>query len=279
MHLASIETLIAILEEGSLIGAAGRQHVSQSTVTARLQTLERELGHELLHRSKAGVAPTPAGLRVRRNLETIVDLWNQAQRDLAQPDTVLDVCTIGCHRDLWSGCADRLIDLVVEREPTLAVSVRNGSAPELSEWQRSGLTDLSITYTPALPTGHRSWPVQADELVLVSTSADSPVQFDPGYVLVEAGEDFARRHTATYATAAIARVTFDAPSRALDHITRHGGSAYLPKRLVDPLLASGELHRLAGAAVFEREVHLVAPVEAAERWTWFDDAVALLAAD
>lgn len=276
MQLASLETFIAILEEGSLIGAAHRLHVSQSTVTARLQTLERELGCELLHRSKSGVTPTPAGHRVRRNVETMIDLWTQAQRDISRPDTVLDVCTIGCLPDLWTGCVDSLVHLAMDRSAGLALSVRQGSIAELAEWQRAGVTDLSVTYAASPATAQRSWPLAADELVLVSTDPQAPVHFDPGYVLIEADDDFARRHTATYATAAIARVTFDAPALGLDHIRRRGGSAYLPLRMVEPLIDDGELHLLTDGPSFTREIHLVAASDAPDRWPWFNEALASL---
>lgn len=273
VNLIGLETFIAILEEGSLVGAAGRLHVTQSTVTARLQTLERELGHQLVQRSKAGANPTAAGQRVRRNVETMLDLWGQAQRDINLPGMVSDVCTIGCHPDAWAECADHLVDLIVAAEDSLAVTVRRGSPAELAEWQRTGLCDISVSYTPSLPTGHRVWAMRIEALVLVSTDPDAPVHFDPGYVLVEAGDDFVRSHTAAYATAAIARVTFDAPALGLDYIRRKGGSAYLPQRLVVPLIESGELHRLPDAPLFEREMYLIASVDAGERWSWLDDAV------
>lgn len=268
VSLVGLETFIAILEEGSLVGAAGRLHVTQSTVTARLQTLERELGHQLVERSKAGATPTAAGLRVRRNIETMLDLWVQARRDIDLPGVVRDVCTVGCHPDAWVGCADRLVDLIAADDDPVAITVRRGSPAELAEWQRTGLCDITVSYMPSLPPGHRVWATRTEALVLVSTDPDAPVHFDPGYVLVEAGDDFVRNHTAAYANAAIARVTFDAPDLGLDYIRRKGGSAYLPMRIVAPLLENGELHELADAPQFDREIYLIASNDADQRWAW-----------
>lgn len=276
MNLASIETFVAILDEGSLVGAATRLHVTQSTVTARLKTLEQELGQQLIYRSKSGATPTAAGQRFRRNAETMLDLWTQAQRDASLSHMVSDVITIGSHPDLWTEWTQRLVDLLHHHDADLAVSTRHGSAAELAEWQRSGLTDVSLTFTPSITAGQRAWAVQSEQLILVATDPDTPTSFDPGYVFVEAGEEFARRHAEAYATAAIARFTFDSSAAGLDHIRRHGGSAYLPERVAAQGLADGTLHRLHAGPTFERDRYVVARVDALDHWPWFGDALDLL---
>ena len=54
MNLTSLQTFLAILETGSLVRAADKLNVTQSTVTARLKTLEEELGQVLINRQKSG---------------------------------------------------------------------------------------------------------------------------------------------------------------------------------------------------------------------------------
>ncbi len=269
MNLAGLETFVAILEEGSLVGAAQRLHVTQSTITARLQNLERDIGTQLIERSKSGATPTAAGERLRRNAETILDLWNQAQRDASLPDAVHSVCTLGCHPDLWIGWGEQIVAAARQASTGLAVSVRSGSAVELSEWQSSGRVDVSLTYSPTVAAGHRIHRLGDDELVLVSDAPDTPIEFDPGYVFVDGGEQFAKDHAAAYATANIARLSFGTASLGLAHLLARGGSAYLPRRLVDPHLGTGTLHLLT-APTFQRDVHLVAPVDAGDAWPWLE---------
>ena len=54
MSFDEIRTFLAIIETGSLVAASRRLHVTQSTVTARMNALEAELGQKLLHRVKSG---------------------------------------------------------------------------------------------------------------------------------------------------------------------------------------------------------------------------------
>ena len=47
MNITVLQTFLTILDAGSLIRASAQLNVTQSTVTARLQSLERELGQTL----------------------------------------------------------------------------------------------------------------------------------------------------------------------------------------------------------------------------------------
>ena len=123
MHLTSLETFLAIVDTGSLVRAADHLHVSQSTVTTRLQTLEQELGTTLVHRQRSGIELTEAGRRFHHHAVVMVELWSQATQDVALPDTVDVVCSIGCHPDLWSGPGRRLFDHIRTEHPDAALTV------------------------------------------------------------------------------------------------------------------------------------------------------------
>ena len=269
MNLDVLITYVTILDAGSLAGAADRLHVTPSTVTARLQALEGRLGHELIKRSKAGAVPTAAGERIAQNIDTIVALWEQIERTSALGAAIGDHVTIGSHPDLWPVHGEELMANLDHADLSVARTVRHGSSDELASWQRDGRTDLSLTHAPSPRADHRVWDLPADELVLVADRTDRPTSFDPGYVFVEAGDDFAREHAATFAWADIARVTFESSTAARSHLHHHGGSAYLPHRLVAGDLTAGRLHRLKGAPTFTRRASLVAPSDAEQRWPWF----------
>lgn len=56
-----MRAFVAVVEEGGLSAAARRLHVSQPALSQTMNTLERQLGVQLLVRSSTGVAPTDAG--------------------------------------------------------------------------------------------------------------------------------------------------------------------------------------------------------------------------
>lgn len=63
IELIDLETFVAIIDLGSFSQAALRMHVSQPTVTARLQRIEDRLGTKLLNRTTRKIEPTKDGMR------------------------------------------------------------------------------------------------------------------------------------------------------------------------------------------------------------------------
>ena len=61
MILKQLRIFLAVVEAGTVRQAAGRLHLSQSSVTKCIQQLEREMRAELFARSAQGVALTDAG--------------------------------------------------------------------------------------------------------------------------------------------------------------------------------------------------------------------------
>lgn len=274
MNITELKTFLAIVECGSLVRASRRLNVTQSTVTARLKTLEEGLGQSLINRQKSGVTLTPAGARLRRYAATITDLWRQARQETSLPNGLSSVCNIACETDLWPGLGDRFFAILRQEHPEVGISVWTGSEDEVAQWMAQGLSDLAFTYRPAAVGGQEQIELPADDLVLVSTFPDSPLRFDPGYVFVEAGEEYERDHAIAYADASTARINFGNARLGLEHLETAGGTAYLPLRLAEPGLARGILHRLDDAPVFTRRVFLTANATALKAWTWFDGCLA-----
>ncbi len=60
-------TFLTVITSGSFNAASQRLHVTQSTVSTRIQRLESALGVELFIRDKAGTVLTPAGRQFQRH--------------------------------------------------------------------------------------------------------------------------------------------------------------------------------------------------------------------
>jgi DNA-binding transcriptional LysR family regulator len=80
--LEQLRTLATVVDAGSLTAAAPRVFLSQSSVSEQIRKLEERAGQSLLTRSKAGVAPTEAGVRLLGYARRILALSDEAFRDL-----------------------------------------------------------------------------------------------------------------------------------------------------------------------------------------------------
>ena len=273
MNIVGLQTFVSIVENGSLVRASEQLNVTQSTVTARLRTLEQEVGATLLHRQKSGVTLTASGTKLLGYAEIMIGLWRQARQETAPPQGTESVCNFGCDPDLWPGLGRQIFDDVNDRNPRMALSVWPGDQSELYRMLSAGLLDMALTYRLAAPGDQTVYRLPPDELVLYASEPDRPIRFDPGYIYVDLGPEFRAKHALAFSDFGTARVNFGSAIWALDHMLDHGGSAYLPRRMATPHVLAGRLFALPDAPSFQRNIFLIVNPVAAAQWMWMPGLV------
>lgn len=271
MQLAELRTFLAIVETRSLVKASQQLNVTQSTVTARLKSLESQLGQKLINRQKSGATLTAAGERLRRYAQTMTNLWSQAKQVTALPDALSSVCNFACHPDLWQTRGRHFTDYIRTTLPQVAISVWHGSDAEIHKWLDDGMCDVILSFMPNALNGQSLRELERQKIILVSTNKEASARFDPGYIFVEAGEEFGKAHAEAYCDADTARLSFGNAQLGLEFLLTNGGSAYLPEELVTDYIEDSLLFRLADAPEFEREVYMVTNRSATNQWPWFEN--------
>ena len=274
MNITSLHTFLAIVETGSLVRASQKMNVTQSTITARLKTLEEELGQTLLNRQKSGTTLTPAGTKLMRYARAMTGLWRQAKHATALPTELDSICTFGCDTELWHGPGRTFFNGILSGQPDVALSVHRGNANELEGWLAEGLVDVIMTYDSRARSNQTVHPLPPEELVLYSNRPDTPIDADPKYIFVDHGPEYRQQHDETYHHAGVDRISFDSSWWALQCMIDHGGSGYLPRALADPYVARGDLFVLSDGPAFTRKKNLIVNDTAAQNWTWFAPLVA-----
>ncbi len=276
MNITSLQTFLHIVDSGSLVRASQKLNVTQSTVTARLKTLEDALGQTLLIRKKSGTTLTPAGTKLLRYARIMTGLWRQARYETGLPAGLQSVCTFGCAPELWPGPGKAFFEGVISGHPEMAVSVQRGNGDELENWLRSGMVDVILTFGTATHNDQTAHALPPENLVLYSNRPNTPIKGDAQYIFVDHGEDYRRQHGESYHDAGIARISFDASEWALHHLLTRGGSAYLPQTLAQPHVEAGQLYVLPDAPVYARKKTLIVRDSAARNWEWFLPLIAQL---
>jgi DNA-binding transcriptional LysR family regulator len=97
MDVADLRVLDAVARHGSMNKAASELNTVQSNVSARIRSLEDELGVALFQRSAKGVQVTPAGRRIlpfaARLSKLLLDA-SSAARDDGHPKGVMEIGTL-----------------------------------------------------------------------------------------------------------------------------------------------------------------------------------------
>ncbi|WP_207400597.1 LysR family transcriptional regulator [Actinomadura roseirufa] len=152
--------LDALLEEGSVGGAADRLGLSQPAVSRTLGRIRRATGDQILVRSGQVMLPTPYAIAVR---ERVHDLVEQAQA-LLSPVRELDLAvlertfTLRCHDAVTDAAGPVLLGAVRAEAP--GVRLRFLAEPvDDTDDLRSGRVDLEVS------AGHRPRPELRSEVV------------------------------------------------------------------------------------------------------------------
>ena len=187
MNTITLETFVAIVETGSLVRASERLHVTQSTVTTRLNTLEQDLGQTLIHRQKSGAVMTLAGLKFKRYAEAMLDLWQKSQSEATLPGSVNQICNIGCIPDIWPFWGKQIFDQISNTLPQTALAAWPGQMRDMIEWLDSSVIDMALSFQPRHHESFTSRQIATTKLALFSTRKDVPIRFDSNYLYVDVG--------------------------------------------------------------------------------------------
>lgn len=128
MKLSTLEYFIAVAEAGSITAAAQKLHVAQPSLTKSLQSLEQEIGVQLLYRSSSGVRVTEAGQRVLLDAKQITELCH-SWKELASLNTLQQV-NIYSHISLAGFLFPDIILRFREKHPEITISNCSDSHPE-----------------------------------------------------------------------------------------------------------------------------------------------------
>lgn len=146
MELKNLRTFQAVVDQGSYQRAAEYLGYAQSTVTARIQQLEQELGIPLFERVGRRMMLTEAGeqaLRQIRELLSAADRLREIGREGNVPSGTLRVDmaeTLLCYQ------MQPVIRAFRERAPQVRLIIRSRNCMQIPENVRTGACDLGVGY-------------------------------------------------------------------------------------------------------------------------------------
>ncbi len=146
MLLRQMRYFVAVVECNSFTEAAERCYISQSAISQQIQSLERELGVELLHRENRRFTLTPTGEYFYSGCKAILqqtgDLVRETKRLGSDGELHLRIGYLRCYSGL------ELHQAIAEFSslyPELAIDIVNGTHEELYDLLRHGGADLVLS--------------------------------------------------------------------------------------------------------------------------------------
>jgi len=255
MTLEQLESFIAVAEVGSFRAAASRLHVSQPTVSARIQALEDRLNRKLFIRSRQGVSLTAAGATFQRYAMTAVQAIAQGRQEAMLDDRYAGTIALGVQLYMWEELVEPWVAWMTEAAPDLALRIEPDYSNGIMDQLVNGLLDLGVLFEPRPIPGVVVETLADEPLWLVATHPDETA-WEDDYVAVYWGQEFQNAFARSFPLQPQPRIPFGLSAMAPRHILQHDGSAVLSARSVRGLVADGRLRRVQGAPEFVRPVFL-----------------------
>lgn len=257
MDVDLARTFLEIVNAGSFVRAAERLHVSQTAVSARIRSLERQVGRSVFIRNKAGATLTPAGKQFLRYAPIFIQVWERARHHVAVPTGHRTVLAVGCEPSLWDPLLLRWLVWMKKSAFDIALRIHIGLPEGLIQQVAEGVIDIAIMYTPKNLPGLRVERLLEEKLVLVTTDPRRRRSIDAGYVYVDWGPGFAASHHMIFPEHENPGLYVGLGRLGLSYVLEVGGSGYFRMRAVRPYLESGQLHLVRGAPELSYPAYIV----------------------
>lgn len=260
MDVEFARTFLAVAAAGNFVGAARRLYVTQSTVSARIQALERQLGARLFRRGRSGAELTAPGRRFLRHAKALVRTLEQARHDVGLPAGYRGTLTLRGRIALWDGFLPPWVEWMRREAPDVSLRLEIGFEEDIMQGLVQGDIDIGLMYTPENRPGLRIEYLFDETLLPVSTDPEAAWP-DEGYVHIDWGPEFEAQFAAHYPDAQPSALVANVGWLGIGQILHAGGSGYFPQRLTRRLVQEQRLWLVPDHPTFSLPVYLVYPQE------------------
>ncbi|MEL7187421.1 MAG: LysR family transcriptional regulator [Pseudomonadota bacterium] len=261
MDLELLRTFLELNRTRHFGRAAEALFVTQAAVSSRLKSLEDQLGVVLFERSKREMRLTPEGGRLVRHAERVISAWRLARQDVSLANAS-EQLVIGGSLRLWDVLLQRWLHDLRRASPDWAIIAESQTPDFLTRRLIDGTMDVAIMLEPAQLDIMHIKEIAALDIICVSSRANIDIEtaLASDYVYVDWGLTFGLDHRRAFPDAGDAMTRVSQPKIAHEYLTTVGGSAYLPRRLVEKDVEFGLLHGVADAPTFTRQAYATYPV-------------------
>jgi LysR family transcriptional regulator, hydrogen peroxide-inducible genes activator len=173
--LRQLRYLKLLADHGSFSRAAEAAHVTQPTLSAGIQELERTLGAPVVDRGRGGVVLTAVGEEaVRRGAAILAQAEDLVQAARAAGRPLTGRFRLGVIPTVAPFLLPRVLPLLRRRFPELKLFLREDQTGRLITGLREGALDAALIALPYDTTGLETAPVFEDEL-LAAFPANHPL--------------------------------------------------------------------------------------------------------
>lgn len=168
MDIETLNTFITLAKTKSFSSTANQLFIAQSTVTNRIQNLEKEVNKQLFIRNNKTVELTAQGRAYLPYAQRISELSENAIQAINKPEKYTASLHIGTVNSIYEGYLNDIILRYVSKHPHISLKIVIGQSSHLLEQLQDKIIDFAILYLPFNKSGYDCKLYNSERLCLVT---------------------------------------------------------------------------------------------------------------
>jgi len=255
MQIDWIDTFLDLVDTRNFNKSAERLNITQSTVSARMNALENQIGKKLFKRSRAGTELTAAGIAFEPHARGLRHSWSEALRTARSSENVDLAIRIGLQTDLatthigdWVANFNRLF-------PRTELYIELDYSNQMCSDLLAGNLDFAVLYTPRFMPDLHFETVGRVNFRMISSVTTSLRHVDPAtHIGASYAPAFDRQHQQSVPNLANARVSSGQNMAVAGMITSMGGTAYVLDETAQAMRDQGGVDFVIDAPILYQDV-------------------------
>lgn len=169
MDIQNLESLLSVVDCGSIAGAAKKANISAAAISLRIRNMEKQLGCALFNREAHAIRPTEKLLVLLPRMRCIVEHVNQLRSDL-NADTLTGELRIGAISTALTGLLPAALEHLSCAAPGLKLTITPGDSKLLYDKLINQELDAAILVAPPFKTAKslRMFTLRSEPLCLLT---------------------------------------------------------------------------------------------------------------
>ena len=257
MQIELLDTFLDLIETRSFHRTAERLHITQSTVSARVQVLEAAVGARLFTRSRAGTNLSTEGLKFEAHARALRHAWTEAQRAVEPSGTAITL-RIGIQNDLAAGQIGDWVQGFRRALPDCAFYIEPDYSQQMCRDLDRGSLDFAVVYSPqSLPDLHI---VSIGEVRYRLISSDGATRADLNpqrYIRGSYSAAFDAAHRQTMADFSVALLASGQNTAVAGLLQTMGGAGFVLEDTAQALASGGQFHLVSDVEPIAQPIYAV----------------------
>lgn len=147
MDKEQLVTFLALVTYKNFTKSAEMLHVAQSTVSARLKSLEIELGKTLIRRTNKGVELTHSGFTLLPYAKRMLELFEESKKELSLEGQCIDRLVLGGPSSAWNYIFGNALSTFAFENRNVSLDLKTHSSENTISKVLDGVIDVGVSYT------------------------------------------------------------------------------------------------------------------------------------